>query len=122
MKMKSNTKHTVFSLALSAALALGAAACGPSVPAKPDWQFDVLPILQARCNRCHNATIGRADPAIKQTGSTPRTAIGDFTNQTSATALGTSIISDVTSKKMPPLPAAPLDDWEIQVLKNFFKK
>jgi uncharacterized membrane protein len=121
MKMKPNAKHTVFSMALSVGLALGAAACGPSVPANPDWTADVLPILQARCNRCH-ATPGRADPAIKQNGPSPRTAFGDFTNQTSATAAGSLIVSDVTSKKMPPLPAAPLDDWEIQVLKNFFKK
>jgi hypothetical protein len=66
--------------------------------------------------------MGRADPAIKQTGSTPRTAVGDFTGQQGATQFGALIISDVTSKKMPPLPAAPLDDWEIQMLKNFFKK
>ena len=121
--MKSNAKHTVFCLAISAAVAVGAAACGPSVPANPDWATDVLPILQARCNRCHDATIGRADPAIKQTSASPRTAIGDFTNQASATAMGPLIISYVTvMKSMPPLPAAPLDDWEIQMLKNFFKK
>ena len=121
--MKSNAKHTVFCLAISAAVAVGAAACGPSVPANPDWATDVLPILQARCNRCHDATIGRADPAIKQTSASPRTAIGDFTNQASATMFGTLIVTYVTTlKTMPPLPAAPLDDWEIEVLKNFFKK
>ncbi len=121
--MKSNAKHTVFSLAISAAVAVGAAACGPSVPANPDWATDVLPVLDARCNRCHSAP-PRLDPTVKPLtpGGGPPTPIGNFTDQQAATGLASLIISDVTSKKMPPAPAAPLDDWEIQMLKNFFKK
>lgn len=120
---KPELKRAVFSLTMATAFALGAAACGPSIPANPDWATDVLPILEARCNRCHNAPMGRADPAIKQTGSTPRAAIGDFTTYTSAYPLRSLIKSYVvTLKTMPPLPAAPLDSWEIQILENFAKE
>ncbi|HVV84125.1 MAG TPA: hypothetical protein VHE35_13715 [Kofleriaceae bacterium] len=40
--------------ALAAAGLVGAAAgCEPSAPANPSWQVDVMPILAARCVRCH---------------------------------------------------------------------
>jgi hypothetical protein len=115
-------KRAVLSLTVGAALALGATACGPDVPANPDWTVDVLPILQARCIRCHDTT-PRVDPVLKPlVPGVARTPTGNFNDETIAMSLGTLIIQDISVKKsMPPLPAAPLDDWQIQILKNFFK-
>jgi len=115
-------KRAAWSLTVGAALALGATACGPDVPANPDWTVDVLPILQARCIRCHDTT-PRVDPVLKPlTPGVARTPVGNLGDETIAMSLGTLIIQDISVKKsMPPLPAAPLDDWQLQILKNFFK-
>ena len=115
-------KRAVWSLTMGAALAVGATACGPDVPANPDWTVDVLPILQARGIRCHDTT-ARVYRVLKPLApGVPRTPTGNLGDEATAMTLGTLIIQDISVKKsMPPLPAAPLDDWQIQILKNFFK-
>jgi len=118
------------------ALALGAAACGPPVPSQPTWSADVRPLLQARCVRCHDSP-GRTDPASKAIGMAHQNdplgvlVVGgnpsfNVDRDTFLTSLGgTSILMDVVRGRskdfpiMPPPPAAPLSDEEIQILQNW---
>jgi hypothetical protein len=118
---------------------LSAAGCGTHpVPEQPSWA-DVQPILRGQCSPCHGST-------APQTGLNYRL---DFLDQTSlalacgdaavaippltaappgpvlAAAAADLIYQDIepTTKggppKMPPLPGAPLYDWEREMLENW---
>lgn len=107
-----------------AALAVGATACGPDVPANPDWATDVRPIIQARCVRCHDPMM-RVDPAVKDLGPTIPL------NADAATPLGASLFTtmilprvrggDASMRVMPPPPNARLEGWQIDIFANYAK-
>lgn len=116
-------KHSARVVMLMAGLAVGATACGPDVPANPDWATDVRPILQARCVRCHSNP-ARIDPAAKdQVGALPF-------DTDAATPLSTVLTNMMPARVrggqgalpiMPPPPNASLEDWQIQILTNYAK-
>src|SRR5262249_14351218 len=122
-------------LALLGGLGLGGSGCGPAVPDHPTWADDVHPLMQARCIRCHQpATVG--DPKAGVQGSLlavgggvsfdwptydavpadVRASLGlTGTNDTSAT-IRSYATGNPPSIRMPPPPAAKLQDWEVQLL------
>jgi hypothetical protein len=101
-----------------AALAALAAACAPDVPANPSWTGDIAPIIASNCVRCHR------DPP--QNGA-PATFRLDMCEDASATVLGAStqaprIVARGATEgatAMPPPPAAPLSDRQIEILDNW---
>ena len=113
-------------LGLSATLG----ACG-GAPEHPTYDEDVRPLLVARCLRCHGQP-GQVDPLSAKTNS--KLAI-------SGLRLDYPYLSDVPEglmaklkvlggyargeapnlPRMPPPPAAALEDWEIQMLDNWGK-
>jgi hypothetical protein len=110
-----------------AVMAGGACTAPPSAPEHPTW-VDVAPILRGECNECHGST-------APTTGALYRF---DFYEMNAATCgeaaralpAGTALLAgaaapliktDITPMvdghpRMPPLPAAPLLDWERDTL------
>jgi len=107
-------KQTTLAAAMMLAVGLGASACGPDVPANPDWTIDVQPILVARCLRCHDSP-PRTDPLVNRAVYNPALTIPLSSGSAGA------ILSSVkgATKIMPPPPAAPLEDWQIQIIQNY---
>jgi hypothetical protein len=116
-------------LLLAAAVSLSA--CGADVPANPTWANDVRPLMVARCIRCHSDP-GGVDPLVTNPNvvmNSPPPALYDFNyeNFSDIPTNTQSILSQVgmyVSNKssplfMPPAPAAPLQDWQIQTLENW---
>jgi hypothetical protein len=101
-------------------LALATAACGPDVPANPDWATDVRPILQARCVRCHSSP-ARIDPLSQD--KLPGAAAFDFSSDMplATFAMMVARVRGGPPITMPPPPNAPLEDWQIQILANYAK-
>jgi hypothetical protein len=124
----------------------GLAACQPSKPGTPTFSDDVQPILVAHCTRCHGAGgMLNADPKTTVQLYTGKPLQGYFTNfadQGDCTQVdGGGIPAAPTCQRgvhfyvtvnftvwdgyvpsmMPPAPAAPLNDWEIDVLKRWEK-
>jgi len=123
----------------------GLAACQPSKPGTPTFSDDVQPILVAHCTRCHGAGgMLRGDPmstlityksppidgffnnyddqgdCIVDGGSPPRPPIcmhGAHTYATTFLSLWTNYVPSL----MPPSPAAPLNDWELNVLNRWIQ-
>ena len=148
--------------ALLASLALGAFAflpssgCGPSVPASPAYDVDVLPIFAAHCNRCHgngpdggmlnNARQPVPDGGPLKSDPLPLTLYHAFLTQYAdsgdCTPVDGGLVPDschfgaLTAAKqfslsekvhgtiqprMPPVPAAMLDDYELKVIDAWVK-
>ncbi|HVZ89557.1 MAG TPA: hypothetical protein VHG72_21525 [Polyangia bacterium] len=105
-------------------------ACGPSVPASPSYEADVLPIFRAHCLRCHGDANPDAGPYnTTQTANLVGLATVNLTSYAQTvswaqmkTATGQGVLSDVihggkaTAQPMPLPPAAPLDDYELKVM------
>ena len=118
-------------LSLASALVAG---CGPAaVPARPSWDQDVFPILQGSCNHCHGEMVPQnmrpftrldvCDPA-------PFVAAGIMLpapttlGAVPAGALTMGLIvkaKDAERPVMPPPPAAPLSDYDRDVLLKWAK-
>lgn len=108
-------------LGLSAGGVIG---CGPEVPANPDYEQHVRPILAARCVRCHS------NPTTRDlwTGTEEMTINLDFPT---AADIPTSPLdrayllaayayaSGEAPPLMPPPPAASLEDWQIETLERW---
>jgi hypothetical protein len=101
-------------------------ACGPEIPAEPTWAEDVYPIVRARCVRCH------ADPPRNDPNIAPRVTVNtldypDFT--TLISVAGTTdypeflnlYVSIDTRSRMPPVPYAALDDWQLEIFARWSK-
>ena len=133
-------KHATFgsraTLLLLLLAASGSSACSPSVPANPTWADDIHPLLKARCVRCHNDP-GAGDPEVPKgsvaTGGIPASQSFDYANLADVPMPTLGILlqaGDAITKGsalakvgfMPPLPAEPLADWEIQLIKNWLKE
>lgn len=103
------------------ALLLSGAGCGPSgpaVPAHPTWADDVRPILLESCVSCHNATSD--EPSYDYA------TLADFqaarANFEFLISMGEGAIRrPALSSPMPPPPAAPLPDWQVETLVRWFK-
>jgi cytochrome c553 len=102
--------------ALSLLAALGTVACTPAAPANPTWEEDVKPILAANCVRCHREEAQNGAPntfrldVCEDDGSTLGAA---------AQAMRAVIRGEAEVRPMPPLPAAPLSDRQIEMLQNW---
>lgn len=110
------------------ALAGVLAGCGPEVPANPTYEQHVRPILQARCVRCHS------NPPVVEMGAPMEPLPGpmDFVTEAelrrteNAGAFAFIIAAYAYAKGqvnppgiMPPAPAAPLEDWQIETLERW---
>jgi len=120
MKLKSAFPRLFF-----AGVASVAGACSPPAAVeKPTWVDDVYPILQGQCLHCHGADF-EANKANRRF---------DFLDIKVCEDLGTGIDSDPKKLEfyvtpddetggvlMPPAPARPLEDWQIETIKNWEK-
>jgi hypothetical protein len=91
---------------------------GPDVPAHPTWADDVRPILLASCVSCHNAT--SEEPSYDYA------TLADFeaarANFEFLLSMGEGAIRrPALSSPMPPPPAAPLPDWQVETLVRWFR-
>jgi len=115
-------------LGLSAMVSACAAA-----PEHPTWDDDVRPLMVARCIRCHSDP-GQVDPLSAKTGLTmlDKPAIPSFDyvyfNDLEASsaksfleALPAYIRGKAPFTRMPPPPAAALEDWELKTFENWAK-
>lgn len=102
--------------ALSLLAALGTVACAPSVPANPTWEEDVKPILAANCVRCHRAEPQNGAPATFRFD-----VCEDVAGKMGASAYAGGALARATNDAapMPPAPAAPLNDRQVEVLENW---
>jgi hypothetical protein len=96
-----------------------AAACVPAVPAHPSYGADVEPILAARCFRCHDGAYPIDPSETYVTGFIG--GIRAFNNEAAAEAEAPLIDLYIHghTMQMPPLPSAPLEGWQLQVLDNW---
>ena len=114
-------------LGLSATLS----ACG-GAPEHPTYDEDVRPLLVARCVRCHTDP-GQVDALSAKAVGLDEVAVpsldypyfGDLMNSP-AKGFVKSMPNYVRGPvgpipRMPPVPAAALEDWEIKVLENWAK-
>lgn len=90
---------------------------GPAVPVHPTWADDVRPILLASCVSCHNAT--SEEPSYDYA------TLADFqaarANFEFLISMGEGAIRrPALSSPMPPPPAAPLPDWQVETLVRWF--
>jgi hypothetical protein len=95
------------------------AACAPDAPATPNYQEDVAPILTANCVRCHG---------VPQIGGAPREFRLDLFSDTldggtvlymGASTMAPTIAIKIESDDAPMPPRFPLDDYQIDTLKNW---
>ena len=109
--------------------ALGFSACGPVVPLNPTWKDDVRPLVVARCVRCHDNP-PRLDPALVDNNpATPDTPLTSFNEPPDFVITippgggllllwgsGPARLRLSGRTRMPPPPAAALEDWQIEML------
>jgi hypothetical protein len=127
-------------LTFSVAFLVWAAGCeGPVVPVDPTWVRDVRPILQGQCFHCHGASdhptgawrwdVYNADGQIfRQIGMDDLSKVKGTDvfiphNATTAPRL-IDFIRGATAPnivRMPPPPATPLSEWEMEVLTRWVK-
>lgn len=119
---------------LCAALAAGVtglvAGCGPEVPASPTYEPHVRPILEARCLRCHsnpvNLDLERPDTSMPHYSLDIRTE-AELSLPANVLAYGflkgayAHAKGEVPIGIMPPPPASPLEDWQIETLERWGK-
>lgn len=117
---------------LIAGLGLSAimSACG-AAPEHPTYDEDVRPLLVARCLRCHG-TPGEVDPLSAKLN-TRVASIGlrldyQFLSDVPDTVMAKFKLLPAYARgeapnlpRMPPPPAAALEDWEITMLENWAK-
>lgn len=129
------TKQFFSSVTLLTAVLAG---CAPEdVPNNPSWDQDVYPIIQGSCGHCHGATVrqvpGSATSRFDVCSSEAMAAAGIPLPVTgslfgAATAGPLLWISQIVPAKgktrplMPPPPAAPLSDYEREVLLKWVKR
>ena len=117
---------------LIAGLGLSATLSGcAAAPEHPTWDDDVRPLMVARCLRCHGET-GAVDP-LSAKMNTRLASVGlrlDYpyfsdvpdTLLPKLKMLGAYARGEAPNlPRMPPPPAAALEDWEIQMLDNWGK-
>jgi cytochrome c553 len=100
-------------------------------PEHPTWDDDVRPLMVARCIRCHSEP-GQVDPLSAKTGLSmldqPAAPSFDYVYfsdlvASPAKSFVASLPEFIRGKspytRMPPPPAAALEDWELQTLVNW---
>ena len=109
-------------------VALGCAA--PVAPSNPSWDTDVLPIIRGSCGHCHGETTPTTAPPNWRFDLCNTADFGDAASVLPSGALGAAAFASImvavvtatpggSLPRMPPSPAAPLSDYEIDVLKNW---
>jgi hypothetical protein len=124
------TNITVMGLAgMTLAAALGCAE--PVPPTNPSWDTDVYPILRGSCLHCHGSNTTASPPSspvafrFDLCNAQLVSSLNLTLNETGlgAAPLSASIAMDIDNSKgrpkMPPPPAAPLNDYERKVLQNW---
>jgi hypothetical protein len=128
-------KHSTINLARLALFALTAGlqlGCENPVPDNPSYMYDVKPIIDARCVRCHGAggTLN-ADPYIEQKDPAKPRKPAVFKLDTYESVLGAKSLitpteqapgylrTDDETMVMPPPPSPRLTDWEIEVIEKW---
>ena len=103
------------------------AGCAESGPDNPTYDQDVRPLLVARCVRCHS-TPGQVDPLSAKTGMPILKAGGspsfDYQYLSDVPDATMTYLKDLPKYirgvaqigRMPPPPAATLEDWEVEML------
>jgi hypothetical protein len=122
--------------------ALALAGCEKPVPAMPTYSRDVLPIFEAHCMRCHGAggTLNADARSLEPTSHPPNGYLNQYGDKVDCTPISPGLypvtcvggahyeatngnlhdyIHGIAQPKMPLAPAAPLDDWELDVLDNW---
>ena len=110
---KGTASGPVVTLILLVAAGAGCGGGGHDVPAHPTWVDDVRPIVEASCVSCHNAT--SEEPSFDYpTLADFMAARGNFEFLTSMGA--GAVRRPALSSPMPPPPASPLPDWQVETL------
>jgi hypothetical protein len=137
--MTTGPRAVVLLLCLLLGPLLGLAACTPASPASPSFAADVGPILAAHCTRCHGPWGDGGAPISDYTtpGKIPKLCYfdafedrgdcggADATTTGMPCLRGTSTCATFLMKGstyfqiMPPLPAAPLNDWERTMIERW---
>jgi hypothetical protein len=139
-------RGVVLLLFLLLGLLLGLAACTPASPASPSFASDVGPILAAHCARCHGpwgdggaqitdyTTPGRTQKICYLDAYEDRGDCGDrdaaltgLPCQRGAHTCADLIVAAIATMPpppypMPPPPSAPLNDWELDVVRRWAAK
>jgi len=129
------SKLVLSSLGLVAFAVAGAftlSSCGDqSAPAEPSF-VDVQEILQGKCLHCHGSTAAVDGSGLRFDFRDARRDCGDLADDAKVSA-AVSIVSaflsvpgefepaDGQGPKMPPLPARPLEAWQLETLENYFE-
>lgn len=122
-------------LALTPLMAVVSGCEGPIAKENPTWEADVYPILRGQCLHCHGETAnenGKTQRATKgyrfdlinlDACRAEIAAAAKMSSQFLPGGFGASSASDNGKRpRMPPPPATPLEDWEVQTLKNWEKE
>ena len=93
------------------------AAPAPPQGAEASFSADVLPIFEARCQRCHGT--GRADAGLNLATHADVMAGSDYGPVVVPGSAGTSRLVDVLLSGEMPLGGRPLDDYKIQTISDW---
>ncbi|WP_428266447.1 c-type cytochrome [Haliangium sp.] len=104
--------------ALSSLLVLGAVACAPSAPSNPTWEDDIKPLLAANCVRCHREEPQNFAPTLFRFDVCSTTMVNG-SQWDGAKERIERIIARGGQGTMPPGPAAPLSDRQVEILQNW---
>lgn len=144
--MRPSAWHPLLPLLLAGA---GVACGAPAVPAQPAYDVDVRPILMAHCARCHgagnmlnlpteptgpNAPVQKNLQDVASEFQSYRCYLDRFDNEGDcmndpancklgarswAVTMPSLVNNPLPSAVMPPPPSPRLDDWAVEVLKNW---
>ena len=112
---------------------LAGTGCGSYVPEHPTWKDDIHPLIFARCIRCHHAS-SVGDPLVpapytggRGAGTDPYNF--DYQNLSDLPSANLmilqaqipAILNAAPNQRMPPTPAAALQDWEKETFARWTK-
>lgn len=100
------------------ALTLGAGGCLPDPEEGPTWSGEIRPMLIAHCGRCHDGNYWNEgnDTSGKKMSNYLTETPTDFSV---ITALARVNPPNSMTGIMPPPPAEPLKDWQIEMLQEW---
>jgi hypothetical protein len=112
--------------AVLAALTLGATGCLPDPEEGPTWSGEIRPMLIAHCGRCHDGSMFSEDPEGRP-GS-----MSNFIPEAASTGVVGMALTRLDPAlnpllkaqpilRMPPSPAEPLKEWQIDMLKEWLE-
>ena len=124
-------RNRAFGLLAAVVGLAGAGGCVAYVPEHPTWKDDIHPLMFARCIRCHQET-SRGDPTV--TTAAYRLQRGITFDYPTLADIPLDVLmgwkttipfyveapdKPLPSSRMPPAPAARLQDWEVETFKRW---